>query len=195
VVYVVFVGFEVFTSVLTKSIIFCDMTPCSPLSFNRRFGGTYRLQLQGQRNKFSKNQQSKQVVYVSCLVLVLLSGDRDYIGPNWVGFYLRMQTESSPRNVALNKKNRTMDNVQKVNSIIYHHHKLLDMGEFCIWPDTRITAVCIKRRSVHVMHVYLPFPCMCCDCLSILSICTTYVLLRKKQWWSVVWCSSDLKSV
>jgi hypothetical protein len=23
-----------------KSIIFWDMTPCSPLSFNRRFGGT-----------------------------------------------------------------------------------------------------------------------------------------------------------
>jgi hypothetical protein len=30
-----------------KSIVFQDMTPCSPLSFNRRFGGTYRLHLQG----------------------------------------------------------------------------------------------------------------------------------------------------
>jgi hypothetical protein len=28
-----------------KSIIFWDMTSCSPLSFNRRFGGTYRLDL------------------------------------------------------------------------------------------------------------------------------------------------------
>jgi hypothetical protein len=28
-----------------KSIIFWDMMPCSPLSFNRRFGGTYRKQL------------------------------------------------------------------------------------------------------------------------------------------------------
>jgi hypothetical protein len=37
-----------------KSIIFWDMTPCSPLSFNRRFGGTYRLHLQGRRNGFSK---------------------------------------------------------------------------------------------------------------------------------------------
>jgi hypothetical protein len=26
-----------------KSIIFWDMTPCSPLSFTRRFGGTYLL--------------------------------------------------------------------------------------------------------------------------------------------------------
>jgi hypothetical protein len=37
-----------------KSIIFWDMTPCSPLSFNRRFGGAYRLHLQSRRNRFSK---------------------------------------------------------------------------------------------------------------------------------------------
>jgi hypothetical protein len=36
------------------------MTPCSPLSFTRRFGGTYRLHLQGRRNRFSK-PASKQV--------------------------------------------------------------------------------------------------------------------------------------
>jgi hypothetical protein len=45
-----------------KSIIFWDMTPCSPLSFNRRFGGTHRLHLQGRRNKFSK-PASKQVAF------------------------------------------------------------------------------------------------------------------------------------
>jgi hypothetical protein len=33
------------------------MTPCSPLSFNRRFGGTYRLHLQGRRNRFSKTSK------------------------------------------------------------------------------------------------------------------------------------------
>jgi hypothetical protein len=38
----VFIGFEVFTAVVMKSITFWDMTPCSSLSFNRRFGGTYR---------------------------------------------------------------------------------------------------------------------------------------------------------
>jgi hypothetical protein len=38
-----------------KSIIFWDMTPCSPLSFNQRFGGTHHLHLQGRRNKFSKH--------------------------------------------------------------------------------------------------------------------------------------------
>jgi hypothetical protein len=37
------VGFEVFTAVVFKSIVFWDMTPCSPLSYNRHFGGTYRL--------------------------------------------------------------------------------------------------------------------------------------------------------
>jgi hypothetical protein len=33
-----------------KNTIFWDITPCSPLSVNRRFGWTYRLHLQGQRN-------------------------------------------------------------------------------------------------------------------------------------------------
>jgi hypothetical protein len=55
------VGFEVFTAVVMKSIIFWDMTPCSLLSFNRRFGGTYRLHLQGRRIKFSKKPASKHV--------------------------------------------------------------------------------------------------------------------------------------
>jgi hypothetical protein len=43
--YFLSVGFEVFTAVVMKSIIFWDMTPCSPSSSNRRFGGTYRLHL------------------------------------------------------------------------------------------------------------------------------------------------------
>jgi hypothetical protein len=36
------------------------MTPCSPLSFKRCFGGTYRPHLQGRRNRFSK-PANKQV--------------------------------------------------------------------------------------------------------------------------------------
>jgi hypothetical protein len=40
-----------------KSIIFWDMTPCSPLSFNRRFGGTNRRHLKGRRNSFSKTSK------------------------------------------------------------------------------------------------------------------------------------------
>jgi hypothetical protein len=38
-----FVGFEVFTAVVLKSIVFWDMTPCSALSGTRRFGGTITL--------------------------------------------------------------------------------------------------------------------------------------------------------
>jgi hypothetical protein len=39
------VRFEIFTAVVMKSIIFWDVSPCSLLSLNRRFGGTYRLLL------------------------------------------------------------------------------------------------------------------------------------------------------
>jgi hypothetical protein len=49
-----YIGFEVFTVVVMNSTIFWDITPCSLLSVNWRFGGTYRLHLQGERNKFSK---------------------------------------------------------------------------------------------------------------------------------------------
>jgi hypothetical protein len=40
--------------VVMKSIIFWDMTPCSLLSLNRRFGGTYHLHLQDRKNRFRK---------------------------------------------------------------------------------------------------------------------------------------------
>jgi hypothetical protein len=46
------------TLILKKSIIFWDITPCSPLSVNRSFGETYRLHLQGRRNKFRKKPAS-----------------------------------------------------------------------------------------------------------------------------------------
>jgi hypothetical protein len=44
-----------------KSVNFWDITPCSPLKVSRRFGGTYRLYLEGRRNNFSKKPASKQV--------------------------------------------------------------------------------------------------------------------------------------
>jgi hypothetical protein len=40
----------------TKSYIFCDITPCSPLTVNRRLGGTYRLHIKGQRITQVRNQ-------------------------------------------------------------------------------------------------------------------------------------------
>jgi hypothetical protein len=34
---------------IIKSVIFWDITPCSPLRVNGRFGGTYHLYLQGRK--------------------------------------------------------------------------------------------------------------------------------------------------
>jgi hypothetical protein len=58
------VGFEVLTAVVMKISIFWDITPCSPLKVNRRFGETYRLHLQGRRVSQKRNQSeagSKQI--------------------------------------------------------------------------------------------------------------------------------------
>jgi hypothetical protein len=38
-----YVGFEVLTAMVMKSIIFRDTTPCSPLKVSRRFGGSRAL--------------------------------------------------------------------------------------------------------------------------------------------------------
>jgi hypothetical protein len=58
-------GFEVFTAVVMKSIIFWDVMPCSLFSCNRSFGGTYRLHLQGRRNNFTKNQHCNSTDYTA----------------------------------------------------------------------------------------------------------------------------------
>jgi hypothetical protein len=47
--------------IFMMSINFWDITPCSPLSVSRRFGGTYHLYLQGRRNRYSRKPASKQV--------------------------------------------------------------------------------------------------------------------------------------
>jgi hypothetical protein len=52
-----YIPFKVFTAVVMKSTIFWDITPCSLLSVNRRFGGTYRLHLQGRRNTFFRVEE------------------------------------------------------------------------------------------------------------------------------------------
>jgi hypothetical protein len=44
-----FVGFDVLNDVVIKKYIFWDITPCSPLKVNLRFGGVCRLHLQGRR--------------------------------------------------------------------------------------------------------------------------------------------------
>jgi hypothetical protein len=47
------VGFYVLIAVVMKSTIFWDITPCSPLKVNRRFGGTYRIYSQGRSKQSS----------------------------------------------------------------------------------------------------------------------------------------------
>jgi hypothetical protein len=47
------VGFEVLTAVVMKHTSFWDITACSLLRVNQRFGRTYRLHLLGQRNKLN----------------------------------------------------------------------------------------------------------------------------------------------
>jgi hypothetical protein len=43
------VGFEILTAVVMENSVVWDITPCSPLKANRRFGGTCRLDLQDSR--------------------------------------------------------------------------------------------------------------------------------------------------
>jgi hypothetical protein len=45
---VTYARFEVFTAVTIKNAIFWDVAPCTSC-VNQRFGGTYRLHLQGRR--------------------------------------------------------------------------------------------------------------------------------------------------
>jgi hypothetical protein len=54
------------TTPALKSTIFWNITPRSPLSVNRRFGGTYRLNLQGRKNKFNKKPAWQPMVLATC---------------------------------------------------------------------------------------------------------------------------------
>jgi hypothetical protein len=50
-------GFEVLAAMFMKISIIWDITPCSPLKVNRRFGGTCRLHLQGRRICRARDQR------------------------------------------------------------------------------------------------------------------------------------------
>jgi hypothetical protein len=55
--------FEVFTAITMKNVVFWDVAPCRYF-FNQRFGGTYRLHLQGRRNPRAMNQREQVAVDV-----------------------------------------------------------------------------------------------------------------------------------
>jgi hypothetical protein len=52
-----FVEFEVLTAVVMKSTVFWDITLCSRLKVNRRFGETYRHHRQGRQISQVRNQR------------------------------------------------------------------------------------------------------------------------------------------
>jgi hypothetical protein len=65
-----FLGFEVLTEVGMKISIPCDITPCSPSKFNRRFGETCSLHLQGRVISEARNQcESGTALLARCLSL------------------------------------------------------------------------------------------------------------------------------
>jgi hypothetical protein len=64
--------FEALTAVNMKSSIFWDITACSPLKVNWRFGGTCRLHLQGPRISRTRNQRERRwQAELSCHLLSL----------------------------------------------------------------------------------------------------------------------------
>jgi hypothetical protein len=69
------VGFEVLTAVVVKFSIFWDITPCSPLKVDRRFGGTYRLHLQGRRISRARNQRESRRQAERCVFFDPEDGD------------------------------------------------------------------------------------------------------------------------
>jgi hypothetical protein len=58
--YTRYAGFEVLTAVVMKSSIFWDITMCSPLKVNRRFGRICRLHLEGRRIGQTRNQHESR---------------------------------------------------------------------------------------------------------------------------------------
>jgi hypothetical protein len=51
--------FEVLTAVVVNNTIFWDITPCSPLRVDRRFGGTYRLHVQGREISRARKRENR----------------------------------------------------------------------------------------------------------------------------------------
>jgi hypothetical protein len=137
---VYYLGFEVFIAVVMKNIIFGDMMPCSPFSVNRRFGGTYRLHLQGWRNKFRKKQ-------ASMILFSLPSVD------NWRCYLFRFYIHDIFRELKyrfaevlrfvlkkLNSNNFSGESVQFSFSV----HLFAVCSEVCLFPLWRFSSILYK---------------------------------------------------
>jgi hypothetical protein len=71
-----------------KSCIFWDITPCSPLEANGRFGGSYRLQLQGRKlsQTIHQHEEGSRLYFPfphTCFSLILFLDPEDDTD-NWL---------------------------------------------------------------------------------------------------------------
>jgi hypothetical protein len=74
------VGYEVLTAVVMNSFVFLDITPYSPLKFDRRFGGTCRLYLHSRRNKATCFTLVSCLAYSSTLKMEATSSSETSVG-------------------------------------------------------------------------------------------------------------------
>jgi hypothetical protein len=84
-------GFEVLTAVIMKSTIFWDMTPCSPLKFNRRFGGT-RLHLRIE--EYATQETSVKQVVSKSLKIEATCFSETSVETDYTTLYPRTQNSS-----------------------------------------------------------------------------------------------------
>jgi hypothetical protein len=68
--------FAILTAVVRKSSIFWDITPCSPLKFNRRSRGTYHFHLQGGRISWARNRRE---IRATCFSETSVDFQRRYV--------------------------------------------------------------------------------------------------------------------
>jgi hypothetical protein len=124
-----------------KSTVFWDITPSSPLEVNRRFGGTYRLHLQGRRMNQARNEHKAGSSQCSACCLL------------YAGFFLVLFFDTSHKAVILNSCHLPKDIEEK-------HDEVQKNGYFCGFVSNALlqinlgfscTARCIGNGGVCVL--------------------------------------------
>jgi hypothetical protein len=113
------VGFEVLTPVVMKSTIFWDITPCSPLKVNRRFGWTYRLHYQSRRISQIRNQReenSKQSLKIEEICSSETSVDLQRTKRRYIPEDRTLNSETYS-NVCTKRKRRSNKTLKRCNEV------------------------------------------------------------------------------
>jgi hypothetical protein len=112
----IYLRFEIFMTVTMKDAVFWDVDPCRYF-VNRRFGGMYRLHLQGIRNPRAMNQREQ--VYSYLLTLVHRS---------WIYYTLKMEairfSETSVNKIYTRRHIPEDGILQKIFSLAFGWSKL-----------------------------------------------------------------------